>query len=85
MTSPGIDINGPSTFSHVGGRLILRGGLDPDHTKSFNQRVDAIALFQWVKRCCRSLRRQALRLVFMLPAKIRGGADVFLLGIIADD
>ncbi|KAH4664702.1 hypothetical protein HBH78_204460 [Parastagonospora nodorum] len=59
--------------------------IDFQHTKSFNQRVDAIALFQWVKRCCRSLRRQALRLVFMLPAKIRGGADVFLLGIIADD
>ncbi|KAH3958295.1 hypothetical protein HBH51_211930 [Parastagonospora nodorum] len=65
--------------------LFLRGIVDFQHTKSFNQRVDAIALFQWVKRCRWSLRRQALRLVFMLPAKIRRGADVFLLGIIADD
>jgi hypothetical protein len=70
-------------FPSLSARL-FRGFIDLEDTKSLNQTIDAGALLEWVELrrwTAGCSRRQLLSLVLVLPAKVRSGANLFLVAV----
>jgi len=58
--------------------------IDLKDTEPFDQGVDTVALLEWVELCRWTARytcSKLFSLVFMLPAKVRRGANLFLIAV----